>query len=68
MAEQCIEHKGHKIVIKPDADPPEVYIDGKRVDISVSPAGYWTPHDAYRRFDKLEDLALAVASRRVLPE
>jgi hypothetical protein len=39
-----------------------VSIDGEPLRVFGAAGRYWTPHQAYRQFDSLDDLAKAVAA------
>jgi hypothetical protein len=62
MAERALTHKGHSIVISDDPDEMTVSIDGEPLRVFGAAGRYWTPHQAYRQFDSLDDLARAVAA------
>jgi len=65
--DQIVNYKGSKILLRPDANPSELYVDDKPVPLEQSHGGksftsLWVP---FRSFPTLIDLAKEIVDRAI---
>jgi hypothetical protein len=68
LADQILNYKGTKLVLRPDANPPELLVDDRPAPLEVSHnrRSYFTLWIPHRTFPSLLELAKALVDMREL--
>ncbi len=66
MAPTTANQKGIEYTFDPDADPPQLVIDGQTIYVTRDRFGkFWTSRDPHRVYESLEELAKTLIARKL---